>query len=458
MIKAFKKIKRVLVGALVICMLISGTAFAQGSWPVMNSEIKAVTAIVMDADTGTILWGREVHSKRYPASITKLLTALIVIEECNLNDTVTFSKTAVSNLESGAVTIGCKEGDTLTVRECLEALLLKSANEVANGLAEHVSGSIEAFAERMNERARELGCLNSNFRNPSGLTDSEHVTTAYDMALIGARIMKEPVFLEIEAEETAKIGPTTGHPNGITVTIGHQMIKSGTEYTDERVIGGKTGFTSAAGNTLVTCATEKGRNLVVVCLKDQKPYHYTDTEALLNFGFFNFERVIPDGDELIKSLRITEELVLDKAVKENEAILKFLEDPKLILPVGASTDDLKCEFEYGKGPGIAHVNFKYCDRLVGEGDLENIYEQTIGIEETLETQKEDRVEQKAGIDLGRVILFTLLGLAASLIVLVILYFVKRRMDEKKRRERFKRRREERLREEREYRKLHSEDF
>ena len=182
--------------------------FASGEWPVMGAELTAESAIVVDADTGAVLYGKDIHAKRYPASITKLMTALVVLENCRLDETVTFTEEAVSHLESGATTAGSSAGDTLSVEESLYALLLKSANEVANGLAIHVSGSIEEFAKLMNETAVRLGCLNSDFHNPSGLTDSQHVTSAYDMALIARELLKNDTFREIESHTSHKLPPT----------------------------------------------------------------------------------------------------------------------------------------------------------------------------------------------------------------------------------------------------------
>ena len=146
--------------------------------------IAAEGAALLNASTGKLLFSKNGDTKFYPASITKLMTALLVAENCNLDDTVTFSSTATTNLEAGAVSLNLVEGDKLTVRQCLYALLLKSANEVGNALAEHVAGSNAKFADMMNARAAALGCTNTHFTNPHGLNDNDHYTTPNDMALI----------------------------------------------------------------------------------------------------------------------------------------------------------------------------------------------------------------------------------------------------------------------------------
>ena len=247
-------------------------------------QIQAQGAVLLDGKTGKLLYGKNENTQFYPASITKLMTALLVAENCSLNETVTFSKTATTNLESGAVTLNLVEGDQLSVQDCLYALMLKSANEVANGLAEHVSGSIEKFADKMDERAKQLGCQNTNFENPNGLNNAQHLTTPYDMALIAKAAFENPTVQKVTSTLSYKVAPTSKNPSGKTVTMGHKMFYS----TDSRyypgIIGGKTGYTSKAGNTLVTAVERDGVRLIAVVMKASGT-HYEDTKALLDYGF-----------------------------------------------------------------------------------------------------------------------------------------------------------------------------
>ena len=327
------------------------------TWPRLNASIEAGSAIVMDADTCQILWGREIHAKRYPASITKLLTALVVLDHCSLDEEVTFHASAVNNLESGAVTIGTVDGDVLPVRDCLYALLLKSANEVANALAEHVAGSQEAFAVMMNEKAVSLGCTDSDFHNPSGLTNKEHVTSAHDMALIGCACMNSPEFMALESEPTRKLSGTIKYPDGLTVTIGHKMRVPGESLYDPRVIAGKTGYTSASGNTLVTMAEDHGRRVVTVVLKDKNPAHYTDTKTLIDFGLEQFELMRPDPAELLESREIEKALVGRGLIQPADEVtgayneIRFSEPPMLTVPAGAKPEDVRVAYETVLGDG-----------------------------------------------------------------------------------------------------------
>lgn len=256
---------------------------SDSSGTVARPEIQAEGAVLMDAATQTILFEKNPDVQYYPASITKLMTALLVIEHCNLDDTVTFSATATTNLESGAVSLNIVEGDTLTVRQSLHALLLKSANEVANGLAEHVAGSVENFAKLMNEKAKSLGCTNTNFVNPHGLNNSSHYTTPRDMALIARAAFQNETLCKIGTTLSYEI-PATKKAAARTITMGHKMMYQ----TDARyyagIIGGKTGYTSLAGNTLVTGVEQNGVRLIAVVMKS-KSTQYTDTKALLDYGF-----------------------------------------------------------------------------------------------------------------------------------------------------------------------------
>lgn len=248
--------------------------------------VVAEGAVLMDAATGQVLYGKNQDQQFYPASITKVMTALLVLENCSLDETVTFSATATTNLESGSVSLGITAGDQLTVEQCLYGLLLKSANEIGNGLAEHVSGSISGFAERMNARAKELGCLNTNFVNPHGLNNSSHKTTPYDMALILRAALQNENFRKIDTTLTYNF-PATKNVKARTITMGHKMMYPSDSRYYEGIIGGKTGYTSLAGNTLVTGAERNGVRLIAVVMKSSGT-HYTDTKALLDYGFENY--------------------------------------------------------------------------------------------------------------------------------------------------------------------------
>ncbi len=247
--------------------------------PVVSAE----GAILYDVTHNRFLYEKNADQKFYPASITKLLTALLVLENAKMDETVTYSKNAVTRLESGAVTLQLQEGDQVSVKDSLYGLLLKSANEVANGLAEHVGGTLYDFADMMNAKAKALGCTGSHFVNPNGLNNSDHYTTARDMAKIAKAAFANPTLCEI-ASTTKYTFPATKAAAARTISMGHKMVYPTDSRYYEGIVGGKTGYTSLAGNTLVTCVERDGVRMVAVVLKSRST-HYADTKAMLDYGY-----------------------------------------------------------------------------------------------------------------------------------------------------------------------------
>lgn len=250
---------------------------------IKQPEIASEAAVLMDAESGQVLYSKNADKQLYPASITKLMTALLTAENAGLDETVTYRASAVENLESGAANVQLSEGDTMSVKDSLYALLLKSACEVANGLAEHISGTQEAFALKMNERAKELGCKNTNFTNASGLNDTTHVTTAYDMALITRAAMANETVRTIASTLSYEL-PAVQKRGTLTVYNGHKMLNPANEQYYSGIVGGKTGYTSKAGNTLATEVTRDDKTLIAVVMKSSSK-HYNDTKALFDYGF-----------------------------------------------------------------------------------------------------------------------------------------------------------------------------
>lgn len=342
-------------------------AYAAPAWP-DNISISAEGGIVMDADSGAVLYGKNIHTAYFPASITKILTALIVIENCDLDDVVTYSHNAVYNVEAGSSSAGLDEGDQLTVRDSLYAMLLKSANEAANALAEHTAGSIEAFAAMMNAKAVSLGCTDSHFNNPSGLNDPEHYTSAYDMALIAQAAFQNETFVEIDSTLYYDIPPTKRNPEGIRVYPGHRMLKKNMSQYYPGIIGGKTGYTSLAGNTLVTCAERDGMKLVAVVLNGHQT-HYTDTKALLDFGFRNFQSLnAADYDTTYSS--VANDMTIAGLPTANLSVLHVKDDCRVTLPIDAAFSDAVSSISYELPAGaptdaVALITYSYDDRRIG---------------------------------------------------------------------------------------------
>lgn len=346
---------------------VAAPVYGAVDWP-EDVVISAEGGILMDADSGAVLYGKNIHTAYYPASITKILTALVVIENCGLDEMVTFSYNAVHNVEAGSSSAALDVGDQLTVRDCLYAMVLKSANESANALAEHTAGSIEAFAEMMNAKAASLGCTDSHFNNPSGLNDPNHYTSAHDMALIAQAAFQNDVFVEIDSTLYYDLPPTKRNKEGLRIYPGHRMLKKNTAQYYPGIIGGKTGYTSLAGNTLVTCAERDGMKLIAVVLNGHQT-HYIDTKALLDFGFQNFKSVdTADVDD--KYTTMENDLTIAGLPATDLSILRLMEGSRITLPLNAEYGDLTSAISYelpdhAPEKAVAQITYEYDGRQVG---------------------------------------------------------------------------------------------
>ena len=254
------------------------------NWP-QGPAIYAESGILVDLDTQEILYSKNIDKQLYPASITKVMTTLVAIESSSPEEPVTFSQHALDSIEWDSSNIGCRLNETLTMEQCWYAMMLNSANEVCCGVAEHISGSIEAFVEKMNQKAAELGCTNTHFSNPNGLPDETHYTTAHDMALIANAAYQNETFRQVFSTRQYEIPPTPQYTETRYLYNHHKMMQPDTEYYYEGCLGGKTGYTETALNTLVTIASRNGKNLLCVTMRTQGRQVYTDTASLFDYGF-----------------------------------------------------------------------------------------------------------------------------------------------------------------------------
>lgn len=297
---SIKKALTLLITVTLLTQTFSLTVFARPSWPA-DTGIMAEAGIIMDMDSGAVLFGQNIHVPYPPASITKLLTALVVAENCEMDEVVTFSQDAIYNVESGSSnSLELETGDTLSVEDCLYAMLLISSNPAANALAEHTAGSREAFADLMNQKLKELGCAESHFANPSGLNDENQYVSAYDMALIATAAFQNETVLKISSSKTHTMPATSKRPDGSNIRMEHRLLMAedtSSQYYLEGAVAGKTGYTSLAGNTLVTYAQRDGRNIVSVILKGTQPQYYMDAKTIMNFGFAAFQNMPVGGNE-----------------------------------------------------------------------------------------------------------------------------------------------------------------
>lgn len=274
-----KNIKVLSISLLLLLLwLLIFTVDANANQPTITGE----AAILMDAHTGQILYQKNIHQQMHPASTTKMLTALIALQEGELDELVTVG--AGTNTIEGS-TLWLQQGEQLTLEDLLYALMLKSANDAAVVIAQHLAGSVDNFCQLMNAAARQWGAKSSNFVNPHGLTDEAHYTTAYDLAMIARQAVQNKKLVEISSTENKTID--RGNPDDFKFLINHNRLL----WKYDGAIGIKTGYTSAAQQCLVAAARRDNRELITVVLKSQGQDIWQDTTALLDYGFNNFKLI-----------------------------------------------------------------------------------------------------------------------------------------------------------------------
>ncbi|MDY2726071.1 MAG: D-alanyl-D-alanine carboxypeptidase family protein [Anaerostipes faecalis] len=320
-----KQIKRI-INILIILLTAS---FSTSPVSAVESAPKIVgeSAIVIDVETGDVLYEKNPDIKHYPASITKCMTALVVLENRDLDDTVEYSNEALLSIESGSSAAYIKPGEIMTVEESLYVMMLHSANDVAHGLAYEVGGDLPGFAQMMNKKAKELGCTDTNFVNASGLNDSNHYTTASDMAKIAQAAYCNEILQKIMGTVRYEQPATNLTKNTRTWINGNRMIREGSEYYYEPCLGGKTGYTVAAGGTLITYARLHDRVLACVILKSQnsakayedsiKLYKYIDENK--DFSVYQQRSVEQKNKESVEENTQTQKTIM----KETGNILKI---------------------------------------------------------------------------------------------------------------------------------------
>ena len=370
-----KRLRRLLISLMITALMAAGmpmTAFAKPDWP-SDTGIESEAGIVMDADSGAVLFGQNIHVQKAPASITKILTALVVIENSSLDDTITFSHDAVYNVEDGSGNKNSiEEGDTLSVRDCLYLLLMRSSNQAANALAEHVGGSRDGFVKMMNEKTAELGCENSHFANPSGLNDDTQLTSVYDMALIASAAYKNDTLLTISKDKSYRLPATKNNPDGVTIQPEHKLlITTDTESPNyyPYAVAGKTGYTSIAGQTLVTYAIKDDRRQIAVTMKSTQATHYQDTIALMDFGFLRVKNVNISENETAYTSGDQPVQIGDNSYQPSDLSMDTL--AVITLPKDASFADAEKTVvtdlpEDAPQGAVALLSYKYNDRKIGQ--------------------------------------------------------------------------------------------
>lgn len=395
-------------------------------WP-DAPETLSPGVILMEESTGTILYEKNSDEAHYPASITKIMTTLLALENGNLSDMVTFSDDAINNTEGSG--IARDYGEQMTLEQCLYGVMLESANECAYAVAEHVGGTVENFVDMMNAKAKELGCTNTHFANPHGLQDENHYTTAHDMALIAQAAYQNETFRIIIGTKMYTIPPTNKHAEETVLRNHHDMLctyhNANRKYLYPYCVGGKTGYTATANSTLVTYAEKDGMTLICVVMNTQSPNQFIDTVNLFDYAFDNFQVLNVAENDTDYSAETT----VDNGNLDN--IAPFVELDKeavIVLPKTAEFSDTSSSVEYNDSdPEIAgSITYTYAGRNVGKADIKTTGVVVEGYAFDNESTKEEEQEAVSTVQVKPIVVVLLI--VAVILLGVLLFFLKRFYD------------------------------
>lgn len=413
-----KKLLGLLMGAVTVLQLGAPAVQAAEYWP-EEIGVNSPSAILLEANTGTILYDKNSKEKLYPASITKIMTTMIALEHADLDEIVTFSDASIDNTEGSG--IARDYGEQMSMEECLYAIMLESANECAYAVAEHVAGSIEVFAEMMNAKAAELGCVNTNFVNPHGLHDNNHYTCSYDMALIAKAAYENETFRIITGTKARMIPPTNKHAEETPLQNHNKLLHRYQKgnYVYEYCTGGKTGYTTVANATLVTYAEKDGMILVCVVMNTDSTSEWTDSIALFDYGFDNFHLVNVAENETNYAVQ---EDVNENSISGAEPFVELDKESNILLPKMAEFTDVKSTISYNTEVSnvAGSITYTYAGREVGSADIVATgvvverYEFDNQNEAALEEEKATTIQIKPGMIVAGI---------AGVCLLIVLIFV-----------------------------------
>lgn len=395
-------------------------------WP-DAPETLSPSVILMEESTGTILYEKNMDEAHYPASITKIMTTLLALENGNLSDMVTFSDDAINNTEGSG--IARDYGEQMTLEQCLYGVMLESANECAYAVAEHVGGTVENFVDMMNAKAKELGCTNTHFANPHGLQDENHYTTAHDMALIAQAAYQNETFRIIIGTKMYTIPPTNKHAEETVLRNHHDMLctyhNANRKYLYPYCVGGKTGYTATANSTLVTYAEKDGMTLICVVMNTQSPNQFIDTVNLFDYAFDNFQVLnVAENDT-----NYSAETTVDNGNLNNiEPFVELDKDAVIVLPKTAEFSDTSSSVEYNDSdPEIAgSITYTYAGRNVGKADIKTTGVVVEGYAFDNESTEEEEQEVVSTVQVRPIVVVLLI--VAVILLGVLLFFLKRFYD------------------------------
>lgn len=394
--------------------------YAAEYWP-EGPEVVSPNVIVMEASTGTVLYDCDSLEAHYPASITKIMTTLIALENSDLNDIVTFSDAAIDNTEGSG--IARDYGEQMTMEQCLYAVMLASANECAYAVAEHVGGTIENFVAMMNEKAKELGCQNTHFANPHGLHDENHYTCCYDMALIARAAYQNETFRIIVGTARYTIPPTNKHAEQTDLQNHNEMLYpfQTNKYVYDGCTGGKTGYTNAANSTLVTYAERDGMTLICVVMNTQSPNQWLDSRNLFDYCFDNFQLFnIAENETNYTSAEQKNAGTLNT----NEPFVDIDKDAGIVLPKTAEFSDATSKIVYDDvtNDTVGTIEYTYAGHEVGKADIvkTNVQVPEYKFSNQTDISEEAQTEETEHVSKIQIRMSTIITVVVVVLVLLVL--------------------------------------
>ena len=392
-------------------------------WP-QGPAIGAESAILMEANTGAILYAKNIDEELSPASITKLMCCLVAIENCPLDEMITVNQSAINANDPDGSSMYLKAGEQLTLEELLYGILISSANEACNVVAEHIAGSIDAYVEMMNEKASELGCTHTHFVTTNGLQRDGHYTSAHDMARIGRAFFSHDILCRISSTVEYTIPETSTHETH-TLKSKNKLLP-GTTYAYDGLLGSKTGFTSVSRQTLVSCAERGDMRLVCVIMKEETPYQFEDTVALFDYGFSHFSMQNVTQYRNVSDSGNSDFFDSDSGLfGSTTSLIRIDNNSRIVLPEGIDFSSLDSGISYdGLSDGeLAHILYSYRGTPLGSAvvmlDTEASSEFTFSDSKNTE-EAETEPAGKVYINIYHV-LFALLSVLFAIVIIYVIY-------------------------------------
>lgn len=376
---------------------VSITTNAIPGWP-QGSDITSTAAVVMEDSTNTILYAKNMEQTVYPGSAVKIMTTLLALENSQLTDEVTMTSTGVSGVTDGGANISAQLDEVFTMEQCLYAIMVGSANDIALQVAEHIGGSVEAFVEKMNARAAELGCTNTVFTNPTGLPDENQHITAHDMALIMKAAISNETFRTIASTASYTISATNVSGGSRVLTNNFSMITNGNAAYYQGCLGGKEGYTEASGSTIACAAERNGMTLIAVVFQGAQGQTALEASSILDYGFGNFQ-------------------LLDLGSTD----FNVTAGGTVVAPVGVSESDISSEDTEAKDGSLKRT-YLFGGTAIGTATVMAVQEQDNSL--SIHSEKNLKAAEEFSSSKTFVPYYVIGGVGVVLLILLILWIIK----------------------------------